>query len=139
MRYKMEAMVMRIQARRMLHFIIYTHQCYQSWYCWFHRVWSDAPDHHTVVFSIHITLLWNWWRIIVHNVFLNTQCMRYCDVIHIAPYKICTKYFFRFIMKTKNPLSKHKRIFLMHLERFSTQNIVRIKILTIVLFKYAFL
>ena len=22
---------------------------------------------------------------VVHNVFLNTQCMRYCDVIHIAP------------------------------------------------------
>ena len=24
----------------------------------------------------------------VHNV--NTQCMRYCEVIHIAQYKICT-------------------------------------------------
>ena len=42
--------------------LLYTHQCYQSWYCWFHRVWSDAPDHHTVVFWIHITPLWNWWR-----------------------------------------------------------------------------
>ena len=26
---------------------------------------------------------------VVHNVFLNTKCMRYCGVIHIAPYKIC--------------------------------------------------
>ena len=24
---------------------------------------------------------------VVHNVFLNTQGMRYCDVVHIAPYK----------------------------------------------------
>ena len=22
---------------------------------------------------------------VLHNVFLNTHCMRYCDVIHIAP------------------------------------------------------
>ena len=42
--------------------LLNTHQCYQSWYCWFHRVWSDAPDHHIVVFWIHITPLWNWWR-----------------------------------------------------------------------------
>ena len=25
---------------------------------------------------------------VVHNVFLYTQCMRYCDVIHIAPNKL---------------------------------------------------
>ena len=25
---------------------------------------------------------------VVHNVFLNTQCIRYCDVINIAPYII---------------------------------------------------
>ena len=25
---------------------------------------------------------------VVHNVFLNTKCMRYCDVIHIAPFKL---------------------------------------------------
>ena len=32
----------------------------------FHRVWSDALDHHGVVFWIHITPLWNWW--------CSTQC-----------------------------------------------------------------
>ena len=25
---------------------------------------------------------------VVHNIFLSSQCIRYCDVIHIAPYKI---------------------------------------------------
>ena len=29
---------------------------------------------------------------VVHNVFLNAQCMKYCDVIPIAQYKKCTKY-----------------------------------------------
>ena len=38
----------------------------------------------------------------VHNVFLNTQCMRYCDVIHI----VCT-YFLCFKMKPTNHTSKH--------------------------------
>ena len=33
---------------------------------------------------------------VVQNVFLNTQCMRYCDIIHIAPYYIFTKYFICF-------------------------------------------
>ena len=53
---------------------------------------------------------------VVYNVFLKTQCMRYCDIIHIAPYKICTKYFICFKMKPINPTPKHKCIFLMHLE-----------------------
>ena len=38
---------------------------------------------------------------VVHNVFLNTQCIRYCDVIHIAEFKICTKYFISFEMKPR--------------------------------------
>ena len=70
---------------------------------------------------------------VLHNIFLNTQCMRYCDAIHIAPYRICTKYFICFKMKLTNPTPKHKCIFLIHLEWFSTQdlaqgfNIVRIE------------
>ena len=52
---------------------------------------------------------------VVHNVFLNTQCMRYCNVIHIAPYKyvqstLCFK------MKPIIHTPKHKCISLMHLE-----------------------
>ena len=42
---------------------------------------------------------------IVHNVFLNSQCMRYCDVIHIAQYKIGSKYLICFKMKPTNPTS----------------------------------
>ena len=53
---------------------------------------------------------------VVHNVYLSTQCMRYCDVIHIAPYKISTKYFICFIIKPTDPTCKHKLIFLMHFE-----------------------
>ena len=53
---------------------------------------------------------------VVNNVFLNTQCMRYCDVIHIAPYKICTKHFIRFRMKPIIHTPKQKCISLMHLE-----------------------
>ena len=71
---------------------------------------------------------------VVHNVFLNTQCMRYCDVIHIAPYKICTCFKMKPIIHTP----KHKCIFLMHLEWFSTQDIVCTEKLTLVLFKNVF-
>ena len=39
---------------------------------------------------------------VVHNVCLNTQFMRYCDVILIAQYKICSKYFIGFEMKPTN-------------------------------------
>ena len=39
---------------------------------------------------------------VVHNVFINTQGMRNCDVIHIASYKICTKYFICFKKKPIN-------------------------------------
>ena len=53
---------------------------------------------------------------VAHNVFLNTQCMRYCGVIHIAPYKIYSKYFIRFKMKPTNPNSKPKHIFFLPLE-----------------------
>ena len=42
---------------------------------------------------------------VVHNVFLNAQCMRYCDVIHIAQYKIGSKYLICFKMKPTNPTS----------------------------------
>ena len=137
MRYKMEAMVMRIQVRR----------CYTLLYIPINVISLDTVDFTECDPMLRITTLWFSQSVsplsetddVVHNVFLNTQCMRYCDIIHIAPYKICSKYFFRFIMITTNPTSKHKHIFLMHLERFLTQNIVRIKILTIVLFKYAFL
>ena len=31
---------------------------------------------------------------LVHNVFLKTECMRNCDVIHIEQFKICTKSIF---------------------------------------------
>ena len=67
--------------------LLYTHQCYQSWYCWFQQMWSDAPRHQTVVFWTYISPLWNWrYNYIMH--FL--QYTRHCDVIHIiAPYKIC--------------------------------------------------
>ena len=86
---------------------------------------------------LRITILWFSESIsplsdtddVVHNV----QCMRYCDVIHIAPYKICTKYFICFKMKPINPTPKHKCIFLMLLECFSTQDLT-----TIVLLKFVF-
>ena len=38
-------------------YLLYIHQFYHSWYCWFHRVWSDARNHHTMLFWIHITPL----------------------------------------------------------------------------------
>ena len=38
----------------------------------------------------------------VHKVFINTQSMKYCDIIPIASYKICTKYFICFKMKPMN-------------------------------------
>ena len=75
---------------------------------------------------------------VVHNVFLNTQCMRYCDVIHIAQYKIWTKHFICFKMKPIIHTPKHKCIFLMHLEWFSTQDIICTEKLTLVLFKNVF-
>ena len=71
--------------------LLYTHQWYQSWYCLF--IECDP--------MLRITTLWFSESIsplsetdyVVHNVFLYTQCMRYCDVSHIAPYTICTKNF----------------------------------------------
>ena len=60
--------------------LLYTNQCYHSWYCWLHRVWSDALDHHTGFLNPHLSSL----KLMT---FLNTQGMRYCDVIHIAQYK----------------------------------------------------
>ena len=62
---------------------------------------------------------------VLHNIFFNTQSMRYCDVIHIAPYRICTKYFICFKTKPTNPAPKHKRICLIHVERFSTQDLAQ--------------
>ena len=113
--------------------LLYTHQCSQSWYCRFHRVWSDAPDYHTVVFWIHITPLWNWW--------CSTQCFsQYTrhEVLWRRSYRtvqICTKYFICFKLKPLNHTPKHKRKFLMQLEWFSTQDIVCIEKLTWVHFK----
>ena len=44
-------------------------------------MWSDAPDHHTVVFGINITPLWNWWRSLQCFIFSNTPRLVYsCDL-----------------------------------------------------------
>ena len=120
--FRFKSTCINVYAQVDTHFLSYTLHCYQSWRCWFHRVWSDAPDHHTVFF------LYPYQPSVVHNVFLNTQCMRYSDVIHIEPYTICTKYFLCFKMKPTNPTPKHKHIFFMHLKWFSTRSqfIVRI-------------
>ena len=49
-------------------YLLYAHQCYHFW--------------------IHTTPLCNWWRV-ANNIFSQyVQCMRYCDVIHIAQCKI---------------------------------------------------
>ena len=90
-----------------------------------------------------ITLLWTWWRTCtcsIPNVFLNTQYMRYCDIIHMAPYKICTKNLICFKMKHTNPTPKHKHIFLMQLEWFSTLDLAQCLCThrNIVLFKRCF-
>ena len=66
---------------------------------------SSTTRKRSVVFWIHITPLWNWWR--STKCFLNTQCMRYCDFIHN---------FLCFKMKITNPTSKHEHTFLMHIE-----------------------
>ena len=113
-----------ISYKRKEKILLYTHQCSQSWYCCFHRVWSNAPDHHTVVFWIHITPLWNRWR--STQCFSQYKCMRYCDVIHIPPYKICTKYLIGFKMKHTIPTPSHKHIFMLHLEGFSTQDLAQV-------------
>ena len=63
---------------------------------------------------------------VVHNVFLNTNAWGICDVIHIPPYKICTKYFISFKMKHTIPTPSHKRIFSLHLEGFSTQDLAQV-------------
>ena len=91
-------------------YLLYPHQCYHSWYCWFHRVWSDAPDHHTVVFWIHITPLWNWWRS-TQRVFQYTM--------HEALWRhlyrtVQNLYFICFQMKPTNSTPIHKHIFLIH-------------------------
>ena len=61
---------------------------------------------------LRITTLWFYESISplsetdVHYVFINTQCLMYFDVIHVAPYKICTKY-----LKPTKPTPKHERLF----------------------------
>ena len=63
-------------------------------------VYIDTVDFKECDPMLRITTLWFPEYIsplseiddVVHNVFLNTQCMGYCDVILIAPYKMCTKY-----------------------------------------------
>ena len=62
---------------------------------------------------------------VVHNVFLNAQFMMYCDVNLIAWYNICSRYFIGFEMKPTHSTPKHKRIFLMHKEWFSTQDLAQ--------------
>lgn len=39
--------------------LLYNHQCFHSGDF---REWSNVPYHHTVVFWIHITYIWKWWR-----------------------------------------------------------------------------
>ena len=107
-------------------FLLYTHLCSQSWYCRFHRVWSDAPDHNTVVFWINIIPLWNRWRSTQR--FSQYVCMRYCDVVHIAPYKICTKYFISFQINLQILLlSINASFWMIFNSRPSSGVIVRIK------------
>ena len=62
-----------ILVQRLPSIIIYPSTFYQS-LCWFHRVWLDVPDHHTVV-SESISPLSETGDI-VDNVYLNTQCMK---------------------------------------------------------------
>ena len=100
----------------------------ESWNC-FYYIPTNVISLDTVDFTecdpmLRITTLWFSESVsplsetddVVHNVFLNTQCMRYCDVFHIAPYTIFTKYFLCFKMKPTNPTRKHKQILLMHLD-----------------------
>ena len=104
--------------------LLYTQQCYQSWYCWFQRVWSDTLDHHTVVFWIHITPLWNWCF---------SQCMRYCDVIHIFS---VSKWSLQILLRSINTSVCSFRI--IFYSRPCSRFIVRIDKLMIVPFKMCF-
>ena len=65
-----------------------------------------APDRHSVVTSPLSEI-----GDVVHMFFSLNKSMKYCDFVHITPYKICTKYFIYFKMKPTNPTPKHKRIF----------------------------
>ena len=86
--------------------------------------------------TLWFTDLWNWWR--------STQCFsQYTrhEVLWRHSYRttqICIKYFICFKMKPINHTPKHIRMSLMNLEWFSTQDIVCIKKLTLVLFKNVF-
>ena len=62
-----------ILVQRLHSIIIYPSTFYQS-LCWFHRVWLDVPDHHTVVSESISPLSETGDK--VNNVYLNTQCMR---------------------------------------------------------------
>ena len=85
--------------------------CIKCYYIPINVISLDTVDFTECDLMLRITTLWFSESIsplsetddVVHNVFLNTQCMRYCDVINIASYKICTKYFLCFKMKPSNP------------------------------------
>ena len=49
--------------------------------------------------------------IVMSFILHRTKSTEHCDVIHIAPYKICTKYFICFKMEPTNPTPKHKQSF----------------------------
>ena len=98
-----------------LHLDLYYISCMPFYYIPINFISLDTVDFTECDLMLRITTLWFSESIsplsetvdVVHNVFLNTQCMRYCEVIHITTYKIYSKYFILFKMKPTNPTSKH--------------------------------
>ena len=70
--------------------------CLDIYYISINVISLDTVDFKECESILRITTLWFSESIsplfetddVVHNVFLNTQCMRYCGVIHIALYKV---------------------------------------------------
>ena len=103
-----------------------------------HRMWFSMLRITTVVYwwrntqwQCHSVTLDRFFKLMRYEsaeacrVYTILKCMRYCDVIHITPYRICTKYFIGFLMKSTNPTPNYKRIFLMHLEWFSIRDLAQ--------------